>query len=60
MNMFMVDISRVKGVKIEDEAVLIGRQGKEEITVEELAKKIGTINYEVVTRLRESMERKIV
>lgn len=60
MNMFMVDISAVRGVKIEDEVVLIGKQGKEEITVEELAKKIGTINYEVVTRLRESMERRVV
>jgi len=31
-----------------DEVVLWGRQGQEEITVEEIADKIGTINYEIV------------
>jgi alanine racemase len=30
-----------------DEAVLIGRQGNEEITADDVAKKIGTIPYEI-------------
>lgn len=36
-------------VAVGDEVVLIGRQGAEEITADELADQIGTINYEVVT-----------
>jgi len=51
MNMLMIDISHLKQVNLEDEVVLIGRQGKEEISVEEIAQKISTINYEVITRI---------
>jgi alanine racemase len=51
MNMFMVDINHLPDVKVEDEVVLIGQQGEENITVEELAQKVGTINYEIITRI---------
>jgi alanine racemase len=51
MNMIMVDVSHIPDIKLEDEVVLLGKQGKEQITAEELAQKIGTINYEVVTRI---------
>jgi alanine racemase len=51
MNMFVVDVSGVSGVKPEDEVVILGKQGKEEITAEELAQSMGTINYEVTTHL---------
>ncbi len=51
MNMIMVDVTNIKGVKVEDEVVLLGRQRNEEITAEDLAEKLGTINYEVVSRI---------
>lgn len=57
MNMFVIDVSHIPNVKAEDEVVVIGKQGKERITVEEIAAKAGTINYEITTRLRESIER---
>ncbi len=47
MDMCMVDVTGLKSVKIGDEAVLLGRQGSERITAEEIADKTGTINYEV-------------
>lgn len=47
MDQFMVDVGHIPGVKIGDEAVLIGRQGEEEISADEVAAKLGTINYEV-------------
>ena len=56
----MVDITDIAGAKIEEEVVLIGRQGKNEITVEELAQKIGTINYEVTTRINSQIKREVV
>jgi len=51
MNMFMVDINHLPGVKVEDETTLIGKQGQENVTAQELAQKIGTINYEIITRI---------
>jgi alanine racemase len=39
------------GAELDDEVVLIGRQGGSEIRVEDLAEKIGTISYEVVARI---------
>ncbi len=60
MNMIMADVTEVKGLKLEDEVVIIGKQGSKEITVEEIAEKIGTINYEVVTRINPLIPRIIV
>lgn len=51
MNMFVVNINHLKKVNTEDEVVLLGAQGKETITAEEIAEKLGTINYEVTTRI---------
>lgn len=51
MNMMMVDVTDVKGAAVEDEVVLLGSQKKDMITAEEFAGKVGTINYEVVTRI---------
>ncbi len=51
MDMMMVDITGIEGVKVGDEVVLIGSQKGEEITPEELADKAGTTNYELVTRI---------
>ena len=51
MNMFVVDVSHIKNVKIESEVVILGTQGKETISAEEIAEKAGTINYEVTTRI---------
>lgn len=51
MNMFVVDVSKILNVKAGDKVTVIGKDGKDEITVEELAKWQDTINYEAVTRL---------
>jgi alanine racemase len=57
MNMIVADVSRLKGVKLEDEVVLLGSQGNESITAEELAEKSGTINYEIVSRINSLIPR---
>jgi alanine racemase len=51
MNMFAVDLSRVPEACAEDEVVLLGQQGTERISAEEIAVRLGTINYEIVTRI---------
>lgn len=50
MDQCMVDITDIEGdVNVGDEAVLIGKQKDKEIKVEDLAKSVGTINYELVS-----------
>ncbi|MDR1928795.1 MAG: alanine racemase [Endomicrobium sp.] len=60
MNMTMIDVTAVKGVSLGSEVVLIGKQGKEQIRVDELAKIQGTINYEVTCIISSCIPRIIV
>ncbi len=46
MDMFMVNIAGIEGVSCGDPVTLIGRDGDEEITLEELASRSGRFNYE--------------
>jgi alanine racemase len=57
MDMIAVDVSDIPGVKMGTEVTLIGRDGKEEISLEELARFIGTSSYEVLTSLNPLMQR---
>jgi alanine racemase len=51
MNMFAVDVSAVPEAGAEEEVVLLGAQGEERISAEEIAARLGTIPYEVVSRV---------
>jgi len=51
MDMTMVDVTALPEVRVGDEAVLIGRQGDEEITADEVAELAGTISYEILCRI---------
>jgi alanine racemase len=42
-----VDVTDIPGVQPDDEVVLLGRQGEEVITADDIAAKISTINYEI-------------
>lgn len=49
MDQCMIDVTDINGeMHVGDEAVLFGRQGDKEITIEEVASNMGTVNYEVV------------
>lgn len=47
MDQFMVDISHIKNVEVGDEVTLVGRDGNEIITLDDLAALTGTISYEL-------------
>jgi alanine racemase len=51
MDQTMIDVSHIPNVRIGDEVILIGRQGKDQITAEEVADWLGTISYEVVSEI---------
>ncbi|HSD12322.1 MAG TPA: alanine racemase [Patescibacteria group bacterium] len=60
MNMCVVDVTDIPGVKIEDEVTIIGRQGSDVLSAEDLAAAVGTINYEIVTRINPLIPRVLV
>ncbi|RME32133.1 MAG: alanine racemase [Candidatus Zixiibacteriota bacterium] len=60
MNLLMVDVSDIKGVRLGDTATLIGRDGDEEVTAEMLADWGGTINYEILARLSPLLPRQVL
>lgn len=49
MDLTMTDLTDVEDVKENDEVVIIGKQGNETITADELAYKANTISYEILT-----------
>jgi len=58
MDQLMVDLTALRGrARLGDEAVLIGRQGDEEQTADDLAGTLGTINYEIVTGISPRLPR---
>lgn len=57
MDQFMVDLGPDGTAYNEDEVVLIGAQGGERITVEDVARTAGTIPYEILVGLNERIPR---
>ena len=60
MNMFAIDLSEVPEAQAEDEVVLLGSQGDERISAEQIAAKLGTINYEITTRISPLLPRRMI
>jgi alanine racemase len=60
MDALMVDITEIPEAQMWDEAVIMGRQGSEEITVHDLAKLKNSVSYEVLTSWRLRLRRKCV
>src|SRR6266853_2304346 len=51
MDQCIIDVSHIPQVRVGDEVVLIGRQGEVSLTAEQVAQRLGTINYEVVSEI---------
>jgi alanine racemase len=57
MDMTVVDISSVPEAELGDEATLLGRAGENEIVLDDLATRAGTISYEILTGLTARLPR---
>ncbi len=60
MDALMVDITDVPEAQMWDEAVLMGKQGDEEITAHDIAKLKNSVSYDVLTNWRLRLRRKLV
>jgi len=60
MNFLIADVTDIPGVGLEEEVTLIGRDGAEEISADNLAALAGTISYEVLARINPLVPRTVV
>lgn len=57
MDIMMTDITGIKGVKVGDEVAIIGRDGREEISADDLASLLNGSPYELITRINPLIRR---
>ena len=57
MDQFMVDVTDIPDVEAGDTATIFGTDGKETISVDEIAKKANTINYEIICNINSRVTR---
>jgi alanine racemase len=57
MDLTLIDVTDIEGVKTGDDVVLIGRQGAQVINAEDVAIASGSISYEVTCRVGERVPR---
>jgi alanine racemase len=57
MDLMMIDVSKIDDVRVGEEVFLMGRDGNEEISCTELAKRAGTIPWEITTRIGARVQR---
>lgn len=57
MDMIIINVSNIKNIKVGDEVIILGGSKKGIINVEEIARKAGTINDEIVTRINPLIKR---
>ena len=57
MDLCMVDVTDIPNVKVEDTVIILGVDGDENITAEELGEKSGSFNYEIVCGFKKRVAR---
>ncbi|MCP4706718.1 MAG: alanine racemase [candidate division Zixibacteria bacterium] len=60
MNLMMVDITDIPGVKLEEPVTLIGKNGTESVSADLLAEWANTVNYEILSRINEKIPRIVI
>jgi len=60
MNLTMIDVTDIEGVKVQDLVYLIGEYGEESVSADTLAELAQTINYEVLSRISPHIPRIVV
>jgi alanine racemase len=60
MDLVTIDVTEIDGAAVGDEVVLLGRQGTDEISAEEIASKLDTISYEIFCGISKRVPRRYV
>lgn len=51
MDLTMLDVGNLSDINLEDEVVIFGQQGDQSITADEIASRLNTVNYEIVSTI---------
>jgi len=51
MDQSMINVTNIPAAMIGSEVVLIGSQGSESLTADDVAARLGTVNYELVSTI---------
>lgn len=57
MDMMMIDVTDVPGAAVGDEVTLLGRDGAQQISVDDIAAWAGTVNYEILCGISKRVPR---
>jgi alanine racemase len=57
MDASLADVTDVPGVEVGDQVVLFGRQGEEQISIDEIAAHSKTISYEITSSIGKRVRR---
>lgn len=57
MDLTMLDVGHIPGISLEDEVVVFGTQNGETLSVDELAGRIHTLHYEIISNLSPRVKR---
>lgn len=57
MDQCMIDVTDVGEVKVGDEVILLGKEGKLKFNADDIAEIMGTINYEIICMLKQRVPR---
>jgi alanine racemase len=60
MDLTVLDVGGIDPVAVEDEVVVLGRQGQAQISADEIAAALDTIHYEVVSAITHRVSRVFV
>ena len=60
MNLTMADVTDIRGVQLGDDVVLLGTQGGETISAEEMGGWADTISYEILTSISRHSPRRYI
>jgi len=60
MNLTMVDITDIEGIELEEPVILLGADGGERISADQIAGWAQTVNYEIISRINGTIPRIIV
>jgi alanine racemase len=58
MDLTMIDVGHIEGVQSGDEVVIMGRQKNEQISADEIAGLVNSINYEIVSTITSRVEKR--
>jgi alanine racemase len=60
MNLVTLDVTEINNLNLNDDVLILGSTDSLSISPKDIASKLGTIDYEIVTRIHPGIVRKLI